>query len=423
MNKKLKTPNDYNLLDPVVIENPYEAYEVYRNQSPVYKSPETGFYVVTKYSDLKRVLTDYDFFSRDIAAHWEKDVKNRKKGYWKHGNSVSKVFQEKGWRQIPCFGAEPPNHTRFRKAANPSFTAGRVKKMEPYIINLVNELIDTFIDDGEVEFVSQFCIPLPMNVIQDRLGFPKEDLLKLKGWSQDTSLSLSQMLTEEEEIACAERLVKFQHYMNDAFEEKRKRPKDDIISDLVSYVDEDGNHLKTEELLSIVSDLNIGGNETTTDSLASGMLMLMQQRDKLDDILSGKAKLKNFIEEIIRLETPVQSLFRRVRKDVEVSGVNIPEGSIIDMRFGSANRDEDQFECPAKMDLKRKNPGKHLAYGTAHHHCIGAPLARQEMKFAFEILLKRLKNINLAEDKNDFLHRSHFALRGLNKLYLTFEKA
>ena len=423
MDKKLKTPNNYNLLDPVVIENPYEAYEVYRNQSPVYKSPETGFYVVTKYSDLKRVLTDYDFFSRDIAAHWEKNVKNRKKGYWKHGNSVSKVFQEKGWRQIPCFGAEPPNHTRFRKAANPSFTAGRVKKMEPYIINLINELIDTFIDDGEVEFVSQFCIPLPMNVIQDRLGFPKEDLPKLKGWSQDTSLSLSQMLTEEEEIACAERLVGFQHYMNDAFEEKRKRPKDDIISDLVSYVDEDGNHLKTEELLSIVSDLNIGGNETTTDSLASGMLMLMQQRDKLVDILSGKAKLKNFIEEIIRLETPVQSLFRRVRKDVEVSGVSIPEGSIIDMRFGSANRDEDQFECPAKMDLKRKNPGKHLAYGTAHHHCIGSPLARQEMKFAFEILLKRLKNINLAEDKNDFLHRSHFALRGLNKLFLTFEKA
>ena len=131
----------------------------------------------------------------------------------------------------------------------------------------------------------------------------------------------------------------------------------------------------------------------------------------------------NFIEEIIRLETPVQSLFRRVRKDVEVSGVNIPEGSIIDMRFGSANRDEDQFECPAKMDLKRKNPGKHLAYGTAHHHCIGAPLARQEMKFAFEILLERLKNINLAEDKNDLLHRSHFALRGLNKLHLTFERA
>ena len=295
--------------------------------------------------------------------------------------------------------------------------------MEPYIINLINDLIDNFINDGEVEFVTQFCIPLPMNVIQDRLGFPKEDLPRLKAWSQDTSSGLSQMLSEEEEIACAERLVQFQHYMVKTFEEKKKNPKDDIISDLVHYVDEDDNYLKTEELISIVSDLNIGGNETTTDSLGSGMLMLMQKRNKLDDLLSGKAKFKNFIEEIIRLETPVQSLFRRVRKDVEISGVIVPEGSIIDMRFGAANRDEDQFNCPMEMDLERKNPGKHLAYGTAHHHCIGAPLARQEMRLAFEILLTRLKNIQLSEDKNDLLHRSHYALRGLNKLHLTFEKA
>ena len=151
--------------------------------------------------------------------------------------------------------------------------------MEPYIVNLINDLIDSFIDDGEVEFVSQFCVPLPMNVIQDRLGFPKKDLPKLKSWSQDTSAGLSQMLSEEEEISVAERLVEFQHYMVKTFEEKRLNPKDDIISDLVNYINEDGKKLETEELLSIVSDLNIGGNETTTDSLGSGMLMLMQQRD------------------------------------------------------------------------------------------------------------------------------------------------
>lgn len=423
MNKKIKSPENYNLLDPDVIESPYEAYKVYREEAPVYHSKDTGFYVVTKYDDLKRVLTDYDYFSRDIAAYWEKDSKHKKKGYWKHGDSVGRVFREKGWQQIPCFGAEPPYHTKFRKAANPSFTAKRVKNMEPYIVNLINDLIDSFIDDGEVEFVSQFCIPLPMNVIQDRLGFPKKDLPKLKSWSQDTSAGLSQMLSEEEEISVAERLVEFQHYMVKTFEEKRLNPKDDIISDLVNYIDEDGKKLETEELLSIVSDLNIGGNETTTDSLGSGMLMLMQQRDKMDDLISGKAKYKNFVEEIIRLETPVQSLFRRVRKDVLLSGVEIPEGTIIDMRFGSANRDEEQFECPMDMILDRKNPGKHLAYGTSHHHCIGAPLARQEMRLAFQILLERLTNINLAENKNDFLHRSHFALRGLNKLYLTFEKA
>ena len=422
----IKSPKDFNLLDPDVIESPYEAYEFFRNNSPVYLSPHTGFYVVTKYEDLKRVLTDFDFFSRDIGAYWEKSEDNKKrisKGYWKYGSSVSKIFEEKGWKQIPCFGAEPPNHTRFRKATNPSFTASRVKIMEPYIIKLIDDLIDTFIDDGEVEFVSQFCIPLPMNVIQDRLGFPKKDLPLLKAWSQDTSASLSQMLSEEEELATAERLVKFQHYMVKTFEEKRKNPADDIISDLVHYIDENGDSLKTEELISIVSDLNIGGNETTTDSLGSGMLMLLQKPDKMDALISGEVKYKNFIEEIIRLETPVQSLFRRVRKEVTLSGVTIPEGSMIDMRFGSANRDEEQFECPMDMVLDRKNPGKHLAYGTAHHHCIGAPLARQEMRLAFEILLKRLKNIQLDKKKNDLLHRSHFALRGLNKLYLTFEKA
>ena len=131
-----------------------------------------------------------------------------------------------------------------------------------------------------------------MNVIQDRLGFPKKDLPKLKSWSQDTSAGLSQMLSEEEEISVAERLVEFQHYMVNTFEEKRLNPKDDIISDLVNYIDEDGKKLETEELLSIVSDLNIGGNETTTDSLGSGMLMLMQQRNKMDDLISGKAKFK-----------------------------------------------------------------------------------------------------------------------------------
>ena len=424
MSKENIKLSDINLLDPSLQENPYEAYSVLRSKAPVFLSPETGFYVVSKYNDLKRVLTDYEYFSRDLSAYWEEGIKeeNKKNGYWRYGDKVKKIFIEKGWRQIPCFDAEPPYHTKFRKAANPSFTAGRIKKMEPYIESLINELIDTFIDDGKVEFVSQFCIPLPMNIIQDRLGFPKKDLSLLKSWSFDTGEALSQRLTEEEELACAERLVKFQHYMNKAFKEKKKNPKEDIISDLVTHICEDGTSLKTEELISMVSALNIGGNETTTNSIAGGMLMLMQQKDKLEDLLTGKARFKNFVEEIIRLETPVQSLFRRVRKEVNIEGVSIPEGSIIDMRFGSANRDSDQFECPAQMDLKRKNPGKHLAYGVAHHHCIGAPLARQEMRMAFELLLSRLKNIKLTPNKNDFLHHPHFALRGLKELHLTFEK-
>ena len=167
MSKENIKLSDINLLDPSLQENPYEAYSVLRSKAPVFLSPETGFYVVSKYNDLKRVLTDYEYFSRDLSAYWEEGIKeeNKKNGYWRYGDKVKKIFIEKGWRQIPCFDAEPPYHTKFRKAANPSFTAGRIKKMEPYIESLINELIDTFIDDGKVEFVSQFCIPLPMNII------------------------------------------------------------------------------------------------------------------------------------------------------------------------------------------------------------------------------------------------------------------
>ena len=138
---------------------------------------------------------------------------------------------------------------------------------------------------------------------------------------------------------------------------------------------------------------------------------------------ADRSRLKNFIEEIIRLETPVQSLFRIARKESVLRGVTIPRNAIIDMRFGAANRDPEAFEKPNEMDLHRKGPGRHMAYGTAHHHCIGAPLARQEMTLAFSSLLDRMADIQLAPGKNDFQHHPHFALRGLKALHLTFRKA
>ena len=152
--KKIKL-SDINFLDPDLQENPYDAYEVLREEAPIYLSPDTGFFVVSKYNDLKRVLTDYEFFSRDLSGYWDKDIKeeNKKNGYWKNGEKVKKVFIEKGWRQIATFDSEPPHHTKFRKASNPSFTASKIRKMEPYIEDLINELIDGFVDDGEVEFI------------------------------------------------------------------------------------------------------------------------------------------------------------------------------------------------------------------------------------------------------------------------------
>ena len=415
-------PEDFNLTDPAVQECPYHAYNVLRDQAPVHKDPHTGYYVITRYDDLKRVLRDYEYFSRDLSGAWDPTIKSGRKGYWRNPQEVTKVFADGGWVMADCLSAEPPVHNRFRSLADPAFTAGKVKAGQPYIEALIHELVDGFIDDGKVEFITQFCVPLPMHVIADRMGLPKEDLARLKAWSQDQVDSMSQRLSVEEEIANAQRQVEFQHYLVDWFARKRQDPQDDILSILANARDENGEYFKDTELLSIAFALNIGGNETTTNSISSGMLLLMQQPDKMAELRGNRALIKNFIEEIIRLETPVQSLFRTIRKEVELGGVTIPVGATVDMRFGAANRDPAEFPQPEEMDLHRKSPGKHMAYGTAHHYCIGAPLARQEMTLAFNILLDRLDNIQLAPEGNDFTHHPHFALRGLKALHLTFDK-
>lgn len=420
--EQVMKPEDFNLLDPAIQECPYDAYDVLREQAPVYLDPQTGFYVVTKYDDLREVLRNYDLYTRDVSGTYDKEVQSERAGYWQNAEAVKKIFEKEGWPQVDSYSREPPSHTHMRRYIDPSFTAGRIKKMKPQIEALINELIDGFIDKGEVEFLEAFAVPLPMHVIADRLGLPKKDLQKLKGWSQDQVDAMSQGLSLDEEIACARRIAAFQRYLVERFEEKRRNPSEDIISDIVVAKDEHGEPLTTIEMLGITLALNIGGNETTTNSLAAGMLILMQQPEKMAELRADRSLVKNFIEEIIRLETPVQSLFRIARKDSVLRGVTIPKNAIIDMRFGAANRDAEAFDNPDEMDLHRRNPGKHLAYGTAHHHCIGAPLARQEMLLAFNILLDRMDNVQLAPQGNTFLHHPHFALRGLKELYLTFDK-
>ena len=418
-----RAPEEVDLTDPRVQECPYPAYAVLREQAPVYKDPHTGYYVVTKYEDLREVLRNYDLYTRDISGTFDKTVDSGRTGYWRFPQAVRAVFREKGWLQLDGFSREPPTHAELRSYVDPSFTAGRIRKMEPQIQRLIDGLIDSFMDDGEVEFVSQFCVPLPMHVIADRLGLPEADLPRLKAWSMDQVMSMSQRMTEEEEIATATRLAEFQHYLVEKFEEKRRNPAEDIISDLVNARNAKGEPLPVEELLGVTFALNIGGNETTTNSLAAGMLMLLEKPEIMAELRADRSRLKNFIEEIIRLETPVQSLFRIARKESVLRGVTIPRNAIIDMRFGAANRDPEAFEAPDQMDLHRKGPGRHMAYGTAHHHCIGAPLARQEMTLAFSSLLDRMADIQLAPGKNDFQHHPHFALRGLKALHLTFRKA
>ena len=409
-------------VDQDVQECPYEAYELLREEAPVWQDPGTGFYVITKYKDLKYILNDHEVFSKDLSGEFDEGIEGIG-SFWRHPKEAEAIFEKEGWAEDSPLVSSPPLHTKYRKVIDPAFRQSYIREMEPHIKTLINSLIDRWIDNGEIEFVNQFCEPLPIHVMMNRLGFPIEDFDRIKAWSEDQIAKMGQSNTLEEDLACAHRLVAFQHYLAEKFEEKRKSPKDDIMTLLVTAQLDEGRELNMQELISITMTLNVGGNETTSNAIATAMKILMEQPETLAQLQADPALIKPFIEEVVRLDSPAQSLLRIVRKDCELQGVSIPKGAIIDLRFASANHDVDEFKCPADVDLHRRNPGKHMGYGSGAHHCVGAPLARQEMLLSLEILLKRLTNIQLAPGKNDFTHHPNFAVRGLKHLHLTFEKA
>jgi cytochrome P450 len=333
-----------------------------------------------------------------------------------------RIYNEEGFGDLPdtLVSNDPPSHTRYRKLVDRTFTAGRVRQMEEYMVEVVSELIDGFIDRDRIKVMGDFAIPVPMYVIADQLGVPRSDRDRFKDWSDAAVEPLGLLISDERKIECAKRAVEMQHYFVKVFEDRRKNPRDDIISDLVTK-EIDGKPLDIPELLSVLNQLLVAGNETTTSAIGASIVRLAQEPELVEHLVAEPEKCDNFAEEILRHESPVQGLFRMTREDVEVSGVKIPKGSLVNLRYGSANRDERKYECPDDFNVDRKNASSHLAFGAGIHHCIGAQLARREIAIAVRELTARLKDIRISEP-DKLSHTPSVILRGLNEFEIEFSK-
>jgi cytochrome P450 len=306
------------------------------------------------------------------------------------------------------------------------FRPRRIKKLAGAINDIVNNTIDGFIDAGHCEVVHDFAIPIPIKVIADLLGLPREIAPSLKAWSDASVEPLGLMITDARQVECAKLYVEFQHYFAAQLRDRELNPRDDLLSHIALTKDAAGKTLRLAEQLSVCSQFLVAGNETTTNGLAAGVQMLIENPDQLavlvEDDDADCRRARTFANEVLRLEAPVQGLFRIVMKDVELAGVNVPKGSRIMVRFAAANRDPDQFDDPDRLDVCRHNTGTHLAFGAGIHHCIGANLAREEMTQAFHILARRARNFAFVPDTNDFRHHPSIVLRGLKSLRITFDK-
>jgi cytochrome P450 len=338
---------------------------------------------------------------------------------------LQKLYEEQGWVPVPTLDAhDEPRHMQLRRLFNHAFRPERIKELDPFLESLVERLIDDFIDDGQCEFVRALAVPLPLIAIGKQVGVPEEDMPRIKTWTDAWIRRLGLSLNEEEQVWSAELEIEAQHYFQPIIERLREEPDDTLLSDLVnSEIPEWGRTLTDAELHSeLMADLFVGGSETTTNALSAGIMLLIQnpevwQRLKADP----DAYLDRFIEEVLRVESPVQGLLREAAVDIELHGVTIPAGSVINVRFASANRDDRRFDCPADIDLGRERPKSHLAFGVGTHHCLGAPLARRELYFGFKGIAERIDEMWFIEGANEFTYEPSYFLRALKELHIGFE--
>jgi len=408
------------LLDPKVQQCPYSAYHKLRDEAPVYLDPDTEFYVITRFEDVRMILRDSETFGNvplvpESKAFLAQGARNQR---------AMQIFDEKGW--VPALTLafmDEPEHKQLRKVFDKAFRPGRVKELEGFVQALAYRLIDDFIDNGRCDWVRDFAVPLPLIVIGHQMGAKEEDIWRIKEWTQAFFHRIGLMLPEEEDHAAIEKEIEAQHYFQPIFEELREKPDGSVLSDLVNTVIEEWGRPMTDNELhaEMMADTFVGGSETTTNALAAGVMLLIENPQVWAQLKSDPEKyLKPFIEEVLRLESPVQGLYRFARKDLELHGVSVPKGATLNIRYAAGNRDERNFPDPEKIDLNRKNPGAHLAFGMGKHHCLGAPLARRELYWGFKALTDRVAEMRFSVQQKEFQYHPHYLLRALKSLHIEF---
>jgi cytochrome P450 len=314
---------------------------------------------------------------------------------------------------------DPPDHGRFRAFVERAFLPARMTSIVPKIEAAVDRLIEGFIGNGQVEFMEAFATVLPLLIFGGEFGIPESDQSAFLHWSNVLLAQMDPILTPERELQLTREVVALQRYLVTRIEHYRANPGPTLLSDLVEAADARG--LNTAELLSVIQMLVPAGHETTANALGSGMRRLAEQPELQDRLRSDRRAISQFVEEVLRLDAPVQGLFRRALRDMTIEGVTIPKDATVVLSWGAANRDPAKFDAPDEVRLDRGNSRQHLSFGAGAHFCVGSQLARLELEIAFASLLARLRTIRLADAGSQY--RAHYFAYGPVTLHLAFEAA
>ena len=394
----------FHLLDPEVLADPYPLYAQLRAESPVHWDPYLHTWVVTRYADVAEVLTR---FRADRTPTPDKLVEL--------GMQQLTPLAQVMVRQMLFL--DPPQHSRVRALAAAAFTPRRIERLREHVQDITNTLVDAVAARGQMDVMQELAGPLPAIVTAELLGVPTADHEQLKDWSQDFAEMLGNFQHNPGRVEKVLRSVEgMTSYFRDALTRQPAEPTEGLLNALAN-AEVDGDRLTEDEVIANVIVTMVGGQETTTNLIGNGLLILLRTPGALERLRADPSAIPTAIEELLRYESPSQHTARLAPDDVVLGGQAIGKGQAVIAVMGAANRDPERFADPDVLDLARKD-NRHLAFGWAGHFCFGAPLARMEAHIAFETMLRRLPELELVSEPVSW--RANLGLRGLTALPITW---
>jgi cytochrome P450 len=413
--------------DESLVEDPYPYYEGLRSTGPVVALPHLGIVAVTGYDEASAVYRDTDTFSscNSVVGPFATFPVPLE------GDDVSDTVAR--YRdQLPMHEhmvtMDPPQHTQERALVMRLLTPRRLEDNEAFMWRLADKQIDTFIRDGRCEFIGAYAQPFAMLVVADVLGVPEEhhprfrEFFGLQG-------SIGEVGAGKERAPGENPLAGLDEWFAAYVEDRRATPRDDILTRLALGTYPDGSTPDVTAVVRTATFLFAAGQETTARLLASALRHLAEHPEIQDELRADRARIPDFIDEMLRVESPVKADFRLCTRTTSVGDVDVPAGTPVMLLNGAANRDRGRFACPADIRIDRDNAGAHMAFGRGPHSCPGGPLARVEGRVSLERILDRTRDIRLSEEHHGPAGDRHFAyeptwvLRGLSRLHLEFEPA
>ncbi len=389
-------------------EDPYSVFASLRKEAPVCHSPLFDMWLVSRYDDVVRMLSDPKRFTAEGAF-----------------SKLSAMFQPEAWAllgQSHTFTAlnmliSETEHTRLRGPLSKLFSAQQIGRHEPMIRRIAAALVERLeAGGGPVDLVEQLAYPLPLQVLFELVGVPLEHQPEIQRGVEAVAACMLSVVPPEQQVEMARRVLAYEAYWLELVERRRAEPGDDVISVLVQAIDAGQAKLGLPELVATISaNLILGGHETTVKAIGNALYHLLSQRERWQSLVDDPGLIPAAVEELLRLDGVSLGFFRTTTEPVEVDGVTIPQGATVLLLYASANRDEHRFEQPDAFVPRRPNMSEHVGFGRGVHYCLGAHLARLELRVVLEQLVTRLPGLRLVPDQA-LQYTSSLSLRGLNHL-------